>query len=112
MSQHEEEMDPLFDILELPSSCSEQIDLNFRDEAQKVYATIYRESAGGICVRVWQLQVMISMLKGRDVILSAGTGSGKTLTFILPLLADPIAFAMTISPLKRLQSAHVSYYDH
>ncbi|KAF8589577.1 hypothetical protein K439DRAFT_1612591 [Ramaria rubella] len=49
---------------------------------------------------------MIALIKGRDVILSAGTGSGKTLTFILPLIADPGAVGITISPLKRLQNTH------
>ena len=51
---------------------------------------------------------MISLLKGRDVILHAGTGSGKTMSFILPLLASPNARAITLSPLKRLQDNHVS----
>ncbi|KAF8581982.1 hypothetical protein K439DRAFT_1296579, partial [Ramaria rubella] len=54
----------------------------------------------------WQLQVMIALRKGHDVILSAGTGSGKMLTFILPLIADPCTVGITISPLKRLQNTH------
>ncbi|KAF8579854.1 hypothetical protein K439DRAFT_1291355, partial [Ramaria rubella] len=53
----------------------------------------------------WQMQVMISLLSGQDVLLSAGTGSSKTLPFILPLIADPMALSITISPLKWLQNA-------
>ena len=107
MSQETEEMDIWLNVPEFPPAFLDVLDSDFRAEAEHVYATLYRASAGRINVRLWQLQVMISTLKSRDVILSAGTGSGKTLAFILPLVADPTTYAITISPLKCLQSAHV-----
>jgi hypothetical protein len=67
-------------------------------------------SEGKILPHLWQLQVILSLLKGRDVILSAGTGSRKTLCFILDLLVNTTSWTLTIYSLKCLQISHVSFY--
>ncbi|KAF8873904.1 hypothetical protein CPB84DRAFT_1690523 [Gymnopilus junonius] len=56
--------------------------------------------------REMQLKVILADWKGRDALVAAGTGSGKTLPIALCiLLDDPSAnlLTITISPLKCLQ---------
>jgi superfamily II DNA helicase RecQ len=57
----------------------------------------------------WQLDVAEAVLLGLDVTLIAGTGLGKTLPFILPLLVPGHETAMSIivTPLIALQANHV-----
>jgi superfamily II DNA helicase RecQ len=50
----------------------------------------------------WQLEVAGAVLQGDDVIVDVGTGSGKTLCFTLPLLADDTDIVLTVSPLTAL----------
>ncbi|KZT27988.1 P-loop containing nucleoside triphosphate hydrolase protein [Neolentinus lepideus HHB14362 ss-1] len=50
----------------------------------------------------WQLEVAAAVLKGEDVILDVGTGSGKTLCFCLPLLKDEKDISLIVSPLTAL----------
>ena len=54
----------------------------------------------------WQLEVAAAILRGEDVIVDVGTGSGKTLCFTLPLLANQSDIAMIISPLTALMIEH------
>ncbi len=54
----------------------------------------------------WQLDATESILLGLDTIVIAGTGSGKTMPFVMPLLADKEKMAIVISPLKILQDDH------
>ena len=56
----------------------------------------------------WQLDAAATILKGEDVILDVGTGSGKTLCFSLPLLLDDKDISITISPLTALMIDQVS----
>ncbi|KAI9573490.1 hypothetical protein HD554DRAFT_1980743, partial [Boletus coccyginus] len=55
----------------------------------------------------FQLQASLAMLRGRDCVIIAGTGSGKTLCLLLPILLRPDLISVTISPLKRLQTTQV-----
>ena len=53
-----------------------------------------------------QLQAVLADYHGLDCLISAGTGSGKTLPTALKILLDDPAAALTtitLSPLKRLQ---------
>ena len=56
----------------------------------------------------WQLDVTEAILLGLDSTVIAGTGSGKTIPFMLPLLAHPEKIVIIISPLKVLQQDQVS----
>ncbi|KIL55563.1 hypothetical protein M378DRAFT_134069 [Amanita muscaria Koide BX008] len=51
----------------------------------------------------WQLDVTEAMLLGLDSVVIAGTGSGKTIPFMLPLLLHPEKMVLVLSPLKILQ---------
>ena len=55
----------------------------------------------------WQLDVTEEILLGLDSIVIAGTGSGKTIPFMLPLLTHPDKIIIIISPLKVLQRDQV-----
>ena len=55
----------------------------------------------------WQLDVTEAILLGLDSTVIAGTGSGKTIPFMLPLLAHPEKTVIVISPLKVLQRDQV-----
>ncbi len=57
--------------------------------------------------RAFQLEVMLSILAGRDCAVRAATGSGKTLAMLLTQLIYPEDVVLTVSPLKLLQRAQV-----
>jgi ATP-dependent helicase YprA (DUF1998 family) len=55
----------------------------------------------------FQLQASLAILNGHDSIITAGTGSGKTLCLLIPILLRPNSISITILPLKRLQVTQV-----
>ncbi|KAI0052949.1 P-loop containing nucleoside triphosphate hydrolase protein, partial [Auriscalpium vulgare] len=57
---------------------------------------------------LWQLKAVEGILKGdRDVVCISGTGSGKTLTFWMPLLFRGDGIQLVVSPLKILGKQNV-----
>ena len=58
-----------------------------------------------IIPRQFQLEAGLAAYRDKNTIINAGTGSGKTLSMAIPLLMDPRAVAIIISPLKRLQTS-------
>ena len=52
----------------------------------------------------WQLKAAMSVLRGEDIIVDVGTGSGKTLCFFLPLLlpGNEKDISIVIAPLSAL----------
>ncbi|KIJ92704.1 hypothetical protein K443DRAFT_78501, partial [Laccaria amethystina LaAM-08-1] len=50
----------------------------------------------------WQLECALAILRGKDVVLDVGTGSGKTLCFSLPLVLSDKDIALSVSPLTAL----------
>ena len=60
-----------------------------------------------IVPRAFQLQASLATLNGLDSIITAGTGTGKTLCLFIPILLRPNSISITISPLKRLQATQV-----
>ncbi|KAG2044373.1 hypothetical protein BDR03DRAFT_850377 [Suillus americanus] len=63
--------------------------------------------ATAIVPQQFQLEAVLATLNGQDTIITAGTGSGKTLCIIIPILLCPGTISMTISPLKHLQATQV-----
>ena len=57
---------------------------------------------------LWQLNVVDAILqRNKDVILTAATGAGKTLTFWMPLLAQPEGVQIVCAPLNILGTLNV-----
>jgi hypothetical protein len=64
--------------------------------------------------REMQLRVVLANHHGKDALVAAGTGSGKTLPIALSILLDNPAentITLTISPLKRLQVTQESDFN-
>ena len=61
--------------------------------------------------REFQLDALLALSAGRDCLIDAGTGSGKTLCMVLPALLDPAAVSFVVSPLKRLQVLQVAEFQ-
>lgn len=55
----------------------------------------------------WQLDTAEALLLGLDSMVIAGTGAGKTLPFVMPLLYNKASHIIIISPLKALQRDQV-----
>lgn len=56
---------------------------------------------------LWQTAVSHELLSGKDVLLKAGTGSGKTLTFQAVSKLVPEKIVMVVSPLNALMGDQV-----
>jgi len=50
----------------------------------------------------WQVQAIGAILSGRDVIVSAATGSGKSRIFQVPALAAEDGIVLVVAPIKSL----------
>ena len=67
-----------------------------------------RASRGQQTPRDIQLQAALAICSGKDFLLHAGTGYGKTLAMIIPALLNRDKVVITISPLRLIQQNHVS----
>ncbi|KAH9857945.1 P-loop containing nucleoside triphosphate hydrolase protein [Lenzites betulinus] len=74
-------------------------------ETRKLMVDSFETRSGGKRPYKWQLDVAEAFLLGLDCIVIAGTGSGKTIPYLLPLLLPQNAHKTlpVISPLKSLQ---------
>ena len=63
--------------------------------------------------REWQLDAAEALILGLDTFIVAGTGSGKTIPYMLPLLLPENRRKMivVISPLKALQRDQVCFHE-
>lgn len=63
--------------------------------------------------REFQLDIAEALMLGLDITAIAGTGSGKTLPWVMPLLLEEnkTKTVLVISPLKALQADHVRLYS-
>ena len=71
-------------------------------DALRACLLVFSVSDGRVIPRKFQLEAGLAAYQGKNMIVNAGTGSGKTLSMAIPLLMDPDAVAIIISPLKRL----------
>ncbi|KAF8836266.1 hypothetical protein BDN67DRAFT_911520 [Paxillus ammoniavirescens] len=78
-----------------------------RISALQACVIVYILSQTTIVPRDFQLQACLAILNGRNSVITAGTGSGKTLCILIPLLLHLKTISITISPLKRLQTTQV-----
>ena len=61
----------------------------------------------GYKVRGWQARAIQALLNGTDIMVSASTGSGKSLVFQAMVCASPKAIVLVISPLLSLMDDQV-----
>lgn len=100
--------------LEIPSGQQvrrefiDNLDAHGREAAYKCCLLLHTVTSGKKIPREFQLEATLALLAGRDCLINAGTGSGKTLCMVLPALLDPTSVSLVISPLKRLQILQVS----
>ncbi|KAF8220384.1 hypothetical protein L208DRAFT_1372830 [Tricholoma matsutake] len=74
---------------------------------------LYAVTRGNTIIpRDFQLQASLETVHGRDSVIIAGTGHGKTLSIVIPLLLFSGSMTITISLPKCLQmmQVHVVYY--
>lgn len=62
---------------------------------------------GTIVPHIFQLQASLAMLHHCDTVIFAGTGAGKMLCLLIPMLLHPGLILITISPLEHLQTSQV-----
>ena len=73
-------------------------------DALRASLMVHHLSSHAIFPRDFQLQASLAILHGKDSIVTAGTGSGKTLCQLIPLLLPPGTLLITISPLNGFKS--------
>jgi len=67
------------------------------------------ESLFGRCPCLWQLRVVQAILKNdKDIVSVSATGSGKTLTFWMPLLFIPDGIQIVVTPLNILGKQNIN----
>lgn len=75
--------------------------------------SLITEKLGYSKLEHWQIKLTKSILDGKDVVFTAGTGCGKTTLLYAPLLAfrleDPMAVGLSITPTKALGRDQVHY---
>ncbi|KIK81748.1 hypothetical protein PAXRUDRAFT_90563, partial [Paxillus rubicundulus Ve08.2h10] len=70
---------------------------NAKVDALRACLIIWVLTRGAVVPRVFQLQASLAMLQQRDSIIMAGTGSGKTLCLLIPMLLRPGSIVMKLS---------------
>ncbi|KZP09356.1 hypothetical protein FIBSPDRAFT_747763 [Athelia psychrophila] len=60
------------------------------------------EAQLGVCPCLWQVHVVRKVLEQDNIITVAATGSGKSLTYWMPILFIKYGIVVTVTPLKLL----------
>lgn len=78
-------------------------------DTRKRLIDTFSEACAGKKPYDWQVDAAEALLLGLDVVLTAGTGAGKTMPFVMPLLLNKKAKKMVIiiSPLNELERDQV-----
>ncbi|KAJ3766134.1 hypothetical protein FB446DRAFT_654236, partial [Lentinula raphanica] len=58
-----------------------------------------------------QLDTAEALLLGLDCSVIAGTGAGKTMPFVMPLLIEPTKHVIIISPLNALEEDQAKWFN-
>lgn len=82
----------------------DSLDLDQHLDTLRACLLVFSVTDGRVFPRQFQLEAGLAAYQGKNSIVIAGTGSGKTLSMAIPLLMNPTAVGIIISPLKRLQS--------
>ncbi|KAJ7498265.1 P-loop containing nucleoside triphosphate hydrolase protein [Mycena galericulata] len=116
-------MDPLYPEIALPLSASARAafhalprpfmaSLSGGERLIALDAFLYLDFASNGTKTPRELQIRAAIAIRKDLVVRSGTGTGKTIAMILPLLMMPNdAIAITISPLRLIQDNHVSEFS-
>jgi ATP-dependent helicase YprA (DUF1998 family) len=87
------------------TSCRQYSSVKTREDL----VTSFKDAFNGLEPYSWQLDVTEALLLGLDCVTIAGTGSGKTMQFAMPLLVDRTKkkMVLVISPLNDLEEDQV-----
>lgn len=88
-----------------------QKDANYNSEATRnKICEAFKSAFNQVTPYDWQLDVTEALLLGLDCVVIAGTGAGKTMPFVMPLLVDDTKLkqVLIISPLNELEEDQVS----
>lgn len=91
----------------LPSAFVSGLTVDQQRLVVKAFSVLDIASQGKQTPRLLQLESVLAVASRSNFICRAGTGYGKTLAMILPLLVLERKIAITVSPLKLLQDEHV-----
>jgi len=72
------------------------------EDMRSEISSAFKDSLNGLEPYSWQLDGCEALLLGLDCIVIAGSGAGKTMPFIMPLLVDPTKkkVVIVISPVN------------
>lgn len=86
--------------------------LSAHDQAVALRASLllYVVSKKSKTPRAMQLECVRAMMSRKDCLVTAGTGSGKTIAMLLAVILDPLSITLVVSPLIRLQINQVSIF--
>ena len=98
----QDDLDPLCSfIISLP------LDSDERALALRAILLLYTVTAGAKVPCQMQLESILPVMSNLNSLVNAGTGLGKTICMVLPVLLDPTSITLIISPLKLLQMNQV-----
>ena len=80
------------------------LDLDQCLDTLRICLLVFSVTDGWVFPRQFQFEAGLAAYQGKNSIVVAGTGSGKTLSMAIPLLMNPEAVGIIVSLLKRLQS--------
>ncbi|KAG9097366.1 hypothetical protein FS749_006462 [Ceratobasidium sp. UAMH 11750] len=85
--------------------------LTLDDEALGRLLAVETEKRTGWAPHAWQVRLAVAVLQRRDVLCIAGTGFGKTVTFVMPLFVRKKMIVWIISPLNYIEEEQVRAFE-
>ncbi|KAK7027151.1 hypothetical protein R3P38DRAFT_2459909, partial [Favolaschia claudopus] len=80
------------------------------EKTRQKLASLFEEQTGKQAHK-WQIDVSEALILGLDSVVIAGTGAGKTMPFMMPVMLHREKFVLVISPLKVLQEDQASRFQ-
>lgn len=78
-------------------------------DVSRAFTLMNYRTSGTKLPRLFQMLATLEVLNGKNLVVRAGTGSGKSIAMALPMLLRPEWIFVTIVPLLALQNQHVSF---
>ncbi|TBU29390.1 P-loop containing nucleoside triphosphate hydrolase protein [Dichomitus squalens] len=101
---HEEEHARSYAILQAAREAAKASHGYDSDATRQSLEETFRQRMGGKLPHQWQVDVTEALLVGLDCTVIAGTGSGKTMPFVMPTFVEAEKIYFVISPLNALEA--------